>query len=397
MRRRAVHLVIFGGLVLSSHATRAATTISDPSLAADQTWTAAESPYLVQGDFTVPSGMTLTLEAGTEIQFASGDSQASGDDTNRIELIIDGDLRAAGSAAGPVTFHAQNSAGPLGWAGIVINASGSATLTHVDIQDANNALTAGGSTLSVSYSALTHNIAGISLSAGNAVLNALELSDNSGYGLFVLANAHAASFSLTNAVLRLNGSYGVYVSSALGQTVTGSVTNCTVHGNISTGIEGQAAGAGSQVTLDIENTIVSNNGISGIYANPIAGGAVTLNTNYSDVWSNGTNFDGAAAGVHCLADDPKYAHAPDDLTLPSTSVCNNAGTATHMPPLDFTGSPRLESHVDLGAYAQPVATITVTDPALGGCQISENGRAGWGWLGLCALALVNGRRLARRR
>ena len=396
MKPGALPLVIFWGLVLSSHAARAATTISDPSLLADQTWTAAGSPYLLQGDFTVPSGMTLTLEPGTEIQFASGDSQAAGEDKDRSEFIIDGDLQAPGTAAGPILFHAQNSAGPLAWAGIVINATGTATLTHVDIQDANNAVTANGRLLNVAYSSFTHNVAGIAQGAGNAVLDAVELSNNSGYGLFVLGNANEASFSLTNAVLRLNGSYGVYASSALGQRVTGSIVNCTVHGNISSGIEGQAAGAGSLLTLVIENTIVSNNGISGIYADSTGDGTVSVSTSYSDVWSNGANFDGAEAGPHCLTDDPEYTHAPDDLTLPSTSVCNDAGTPTGMPAHDFSGSPRLASQVDLGAYAQPVMTVDVKDPALGGCQIGRNGGANWGWLSLCALALVSGRRFTRK-
>ena len=396
MKRWAAPWVILG-LVLSSHAARAATTISDPSLAADATWTAPNSPYLLQGDFTVPPGMTLTLEPGTEIVFASGDLQAAGEDKNRSELIIDGDLQAAGTAAGPILFHAQDGAGPLAWAGIVINATGTATLTHVDVQDANNAVTANGRLLNVAYSSFTHNVAGIAQGSGNAVLDAVELSDNAGYGLFVLGNANEASFSLTNAVLRSNGSYGVYASSALGQRVTGSVVNCTVHGNISSGIEGHAAGAGSLLALVIENTIVSNNGISGIHADSAAVGTVSVSTSYSDVWSNGADFEGTQAGPHCLTEDPKYTHPPDDLTLPSTSVCNDAGSPTGMPPLDFTGSPRLESHVDLGAYAQPVKTVNVSGPALGGCQIRGTHQTSWSWLALCALTLVGGRRFARKR
>lgn len=57
------------------------------TLASDTTLTAAAGPYLVAADLTVPSGVTLTIEPGTSVFFASG-----------TRLTVNGKLVAAGTA-----------------------------------------------------------------------------------------------------------------------------------------------------------------------------------------------------------------------------------------------------------------------------------------------------------
>jgi PKD repeat protein len=67
------------------------------------TWDAVGSPYLIEGDITVPAGQTLTIDPGVEVSFQSWHS-----------LVVNGTLIADGTASEPILFTATTSAGWLG-------------------------------------------------------------------------------------------------------------------------------------------------------------------------------------------------------------------------------------------------------------------------------------------
>ncbi len=72
---------------------------------ASATWTKAESPYVIQSDILVAKGAILTIEPGVEIRFvATQGGKVTGATTANTDLIIQGGLKAVGSATEPIQF-----------------------------------------------------------------------------------------------------------------------------------------------------------------------------------------------------------------------------------------------------------------------------------------------------
>lgn len=69
------------------------------------TWILTNSPYEVMGEITVPTGQTLTIEAGVIINFKG-----------HYKFNVDGKILATGSETNPIVFTANNPA--TGWGGV---------------------------------------------------------------------------------------------------------------------------------------------------------------------------------------------------------------------------------------------------------------------------------------
>ncbi len=101
------------------------------SLASDTAWSGR---VCVEGDVTIPAGVTLTLAAETEVAFhPGGDATKGGADQTRSELIVAGTL----SAGTGVTFRSVdiNFPSTSDWSGIRVESGGSADLSGATIRD----------------------------------------------------------------------------------------------------------------------------------------------------------------------------------------------------------------------------------------------------------------------
>ena len=101
-------------------ATNVSGTISTPT-----TWTLTNSPYIVTGNVTVNSGITLTIEPGVEVKF-DGYYQLN---------VAGGTLKAIGTSTQPIKFTSNKATPAKGdWQYIFLNASSASVIKYATIE-----------------------------------------------------------------------------------------------------------------------------------------------------------------------------------------------------------------------------------------------------------------------
>lgn len=126
----------FGGIARASSA--APQTQVCGKLTSDTEWTAANSPYEVTCDVPVPSGVTLTIDPGVDVEFDFGTRLQVGG-----KLVANGTATAGITLHGAVTSESNPSCPPLSypgevWCGVefVAGASAGTSVTYVTIDAA---------------------------------------------------------------------------------------------------------------------------------------------------------------------------------------------------------------------------------------------------------------------
>lgn len=132
-----------------------ATVFVNGSISVNTTWTATNSPYIVNGNLTVDSGITLTIEPGVMVRVDS-----------TYFFKVDGRLIAEGNVIDSIRF-VSNSINPLThpWEGVSFTKKSTDTskLKYCVFQFSKNALSSRAARLKISYSVFRNNIKAISV------------------------------------------------------------------------------------------------------------------------------------------------------------------------------------------------------------------------------------------
>ncbi|HEY3353408.1 MAG TPA: PKD domain-containing protein [Polyangia bacterium] len=356
--KRALRPAIAGalaivGLMLAVPA--AAATDVMGQINADTHWSLAGSPYRLTGDVTVAPQATLTIDPGVEVVAQTTDGMASGANTSKVELTIQGALAADGTAVQPIVFRGA-AAGADVWYGITLAPGARASsFSYAQISDASYAIYVRSTNpVTLSYLTVTRSQTGLwwQTTAGLQVQhstfdgftgNALQIETGGAGSVTALVtdsfvrNATGVGVHLTNGVtatvkrthLILNGT-GLTADAGVALTVVNdvvagnklrgldltqagtnaiTVSNCTIDANIADIWTPQSAGLGVHVravtqasSFIVRNNTVTNHGTAGI---KVDGGTAPA-LDHNNVWQNAANYLGATAGAGSLSTNPLY-------------------------------------------------------------------------------------------
>ena len=312
--------LIAAGVLGIASPVEAATTVTGGNVI-NQTWTPAGSPYIIQGDVTVPAGAFLTVQAGTTVQFATSDGQGAGRNTSKVELSVHGTLTVSGTLASPVNFQSQTGSSSGSWYGIIIeNDATGASIAGAVIRHATYGVLSERATnlFSVVDTTVQTNQYGIYVKDGSPTITRLLATANQ-YGVYSTA---PGSPTVNESQFYGNTSYGLYTYASSGKSGTTNVDKSTFDKNGNYGIYANRSSSGS-LTVNVKNTIVTNHTSYGVYRGSTY--KATLSLTNSNVWGNGTNTNGSL-GTGSFSANPLYVSS-SNLRLTSNSPARFAGDA----------------------------------------------------------------------
>jgi hypothetical protein len=214
-------------LLFSSAATHAQTNI--PPGPVFGTWTESGSPYLIQGEITIPADSTLTIQPGVDVVFQG-----------HYKFIVHGYLRALGTETDSILFTAADTT--IGWHGIRFTDSlDSSHLSYCNIQygsavgsgEDNNGggLYVFNSNPVIQHCTLSHNFAygaggGVYIYSSNPIIADClfnrDISNQPGGGIL----CYQSNAEITNSTFVGNG--GIYYGGIYcGGGSNPSITNCS--------------------------------------------------------------------------------------------------------------------------------------------------------------------------
>ena len=243
------------------------------ALSSDTTWSLADSPFTVTGSVLVPSGVTLTIEAGVTIKVSSS-----------AVIQNNGTLIAIGTSSDKITFTSNESSPSAGdWKYIFFSN------TSVDPTYDGSGNYLDGSTLQyvdILYGGSDTSKGAIDITDSSLYLKNIIVKNSASYGVhFSKSSGGSVGVSkIISSEISNNSATGVYCNCyQYNKSIT--VENSTINNNAGDGISTGGGDAGGTHIFNYKNNIITNNSNSGILANAngtqnIYGNIIYNNTGY---------------------------------------------------------------------------------------------------------------------
>ncbi len=292
------------------------------SLAASTTWSGI---VWMTGDYTVPTGKTLTIAAGTQVRFVAHDQDKNGH--GDFDITVNGVLNATGKAASKVLFTVEGDANKKknAWERIYgYGSSAKLLLTHTDVAWGHDCLYLKAGAHSVKSSTV-HDCGGHGLqaySASGVTLSDIVSKDHSGHGLYIRVSK---SVSLATATLSGNAGHGIYVESS---TSSINLSNFTATKNTDAGIRLYASSPA------ISSCNLSYNKLGIRYERNSAGTLKLCDIKYNDqegvllLSHSGLNPSPKINSNNIFGNSNKLGGVIDNFNLSASKSGSGSGTAT---------------------------------------------------------------------
>jgi hypothetical protein len=274
-RKKAVRIVTAAVVILTTSGALVQTAMAATHVTSDvktnTTWTSEGSPYLLDKQVKVVSGVTLTIQPGVEVQFNA---------TSTLTFFIAGTLNAVGTEASPITFTSSQGAGGEGAPGQYkgINVLGTTAKAHFSyarfyyggigsggLYNYGELTSQSGASLEIDHSVFAHNAYAGLLLAGTG-------STTVSHSSFVENGDGISQINLTPGPLTLSHSY---------------VTDNTQDGLYFDFLKESKSGA------TIENNEITRNGRAGLYieAECVTAPGGFPHGNGNDIFGNGPSAE----------------------------------------------------------------------------------------------------------